>query len=304
LTASGAVKYKWYDSFTGGDAIATGSQLNVANIVRDTTLFVSNADESYESIRTAAHVRVQAKPQVLTSRSTILCEGDIVTLSVEEASAYLWSTGATTQSIDVGAAGDYSVDVTFDNGVLNCESSSEVVTVITLSKPIADFSVTIVLPVGNTSFDFVDESTDADTWFWDFGDGTSSEEQNPSHQYEASGNYTVVLTVTHANGCQADTSQYVSAVVSVERDLEKAIRVYPVPAAHDDVIVQFDGVTATHIDMVLMSAQGGQLQERKFDHPASSFSETLNIKSLQSGIYFLRVRVDGTTIVKKVVITR
>jgi hypothetical protein len=56
--------------------------------------------------------------------------------------------------------------------------------------------------------------------------------------------------------------------------------------------------------MVLMNAQGGQLHEKKIDQPASSFSETLSIKILQSGIYFLRVRVDGTTVMKKVVITR
>ena len=110
--------------------------------------------------------------------------------------------------------------------------------------------------------------------------------------------------MTHATGCQDNSSQDLSAVVSVERDLEKAIRVYPVPATHDDVIVQFDGVNAKHIDMLLMSAQGGQLLEKRIDQPASSFSETLNIKNLKSGIYFLRVQVDGIIIMKKLVITR
>ena len=34
------------------------------------------------------------------------------------------------------------------------------------------------------------------SWFWDFGDGNSSDEQNPSHIYTEAGNYDVVLTVT------------------------------------------------------------------------------------------------------------
>jgi hypothetical protein len=34
------------------------------------------------------------------------------------------------------------------------------------------------------------------TWFWDFGDGTNSTEQNPQHAYDQEGEYEVVLTVT------------------------------------------------------------------------------------------------------------
>jgi parallel beta-helix repeat protein len=34
------------------------------------------------------------------------------------------------------------------------------------------------------------------SWFWDFGDGNFSDEQNPSHTYTEAGNYDVVLTVT------------------------------------------------------------------------------------------------------------
>jgi PKD repeat protein len=34
------------------------------------------------------------------------------------------------------------------------------------------------------------------TWSWDFGDGNTSTEQNPMHNYSMGGNYTVTLTVT------------------------------------------------------------------------------------------------------------
>jgi PKD repeat protein len=37
-------------------------------------------------------------------------------------------------------------------------------------------------------------------WNWDFGDDATSTEQNPSHTYTSAGNYTVNLTITHANG--------------------------------------------------------------------------------------------------------
>jgi len=48
--------------------------------------------------------------------------------------------------------------------------------------------------------EFKDESIDVDgyikSWYWEFGDGGFSSEQNPSHLYPASGNYQVNLTVT------------------------------------------------------------------------------------------------------------
>lgn len=49
------------------------------------------------------------------------------------------------------------------------------------------------------TFQFYDLSSgNIDTWFWDFGDGHYSYEQNPVHQYAASGQYLVCLTVSNS----------------------------------------------------------------------------------------------------------
>lgn len=50
---------------------------------------------------------------------------------------------------------------------------------------------------------FYDNSENAATWLWDFGDGTTSDLQNPWHDYEDPGTYTVSLTVYSADGCDA-----------------------------------------------------------------------------------------------------
>jgi PKD repeat protein len=50
---------------------------------------------------------------------------------------------------------------------------------------------------------FTDASTDPSAWAWDFGDGNTSTEQNPTNTYTAAGTYTVCLVVT--NPCSADT---------------------------------------------------------------------------------------------------
>ncbi len=75
--------------------------------------------------------------------------------------------------------------------------------------PIAEFSSVVdVLDV-----EFTDESTAGDTaivaWLWDFGDGNASTEEDPEHTYDETGEYTVRLTVTDANGASNYTEQTV-----------------------------------------------------------------------------------------------
>jgi PKD repeat protein len=52
------------------------------------------------------------------------------------------------------------------------------------------------------------------TWWWDFGDGNTSTEEYPLHEYSQEGNYDVTLTITGANGCTGSITQTV-AVLSV-----------------------------------------------------------------------------------------
>lgn len=64
------------------------------------------------------------------------------------------------------------------------------------------------------SVDFSDTSTGAPTtWAWDFGDGTSSTERNPTKTYAAAGAYTVQLTVANSAG-QASVAHLVDVAAT------------------------------------------------------------------------------------------
>ena len=48
---------------------------------------------------------------------------------------------------------------------------------------------------------FIDSSSHAVAWFWDFGNGQTSTLKNPSVTYNNMGDYTIKLVTTHSNGC-------------------------------------------------------------------------------------------------------
>lgn len=99
-----------------------------------------------------------------------------------------------------GAAGDYTVILTATNS-LGSDSFSAFVTVETaVVAPTATFSSNSPVVLGNPVI-FSNSSTGTDlTFYWDFGDGESSTEINPSHSYGAVGSYLVTLTATNSAG--------------------------------------------------------------------------------------------------------
>jgi serine protease len=76
----------------------------------------------------------------------------------------------------------------------------------TPQPPVADFVGTPTSGDAPLTMQFTDQSTGAITsWAWDFGDSSSSNEQNPSHTYTTADTYTVSLTVTGPSGSDTET---------------------------------------------------------------------------------------------------
>ena len=62
-----------------------------------------------------------------------------------------------------------------------------------------DFSANDTTPDTNQIVTFTDLTVGATQWLWDFGDGTTSSLQNPTHSYRYAGNYTVTLCATNGS---------------------------------------------------------------------------------------------------------
>ncbi len=149
--------------------------------------------------------------------------------------SYSWSPGGyTTQTVTlnnptIGAT--YTCVMTSVNG---CQMTLNAVIQPTVISPA--FSITS--PQCSFDVTFQDSSSvnqgAITSWLWNFGDGTTSTQQNPSHTYTNPGNYTVTLTAGSA-GCTANTSMPIS--------------VFPMPVANagtDQIICigQFANLTA------------------------------------------------------------
>ncbi|HEY3360742.1 MAG TPA: S-layer protein domain-containing protein [Methanosarcina sp.] len=100
-------------------------------------------------------------------------------------------------------AGKYTVNltVTDSNGTSDTTSKKNYITVLASSNSSAAFEANVTNGSVPLIVGFTDKSTNAESWQWNFGDGSSnSTEQNPIHTYTSSGTYKVTLTTTDTSG--------------------------------------------------------------------------------------------------------
>jgi PGF-pre-PGF domain-containing protein len=102
--------------------------------------------------------------------------------------------------------GDYTVTLE----VRSSDGSDFKVVVITVLEqsvlPLANFSSNVTEGSVPLDVQFNDLSENTEERYWNFGDGTNSTQQNPTHTYSVEGNYSVNLTVSNANGTASKTA--------------------------------------------------------------------------------------------------
>ena len=136
--------------------------------------------------------------------------------SSDNTDTWAWSAPGATPETSTDSNPDFSYDVAGDYTITlitSNEAGSDTTSMsFTLGTgPQADF--TFDYTIGQTSVSFNNQSVDADTYEWLFGDGNSSNEQDPVYDFQTDGIYTVQLVAF--NDCGSDTSSVNIEVVTL-----------------------------------------------------------------------------------------
>ncbi|MBP6649397.1 MAG: PKD domain-containing protein, partial [Bacteroidia bacterium] len=180
-----------------------------------------------------------------------------------------------------------------------CRSAREAVAVNVLPLPTAAYTNSIAANV----VDFTDASVNAVSYFWTFGDLTSSTQQNPTHTYAALGNYTACLTVTGANGCTDTLCQTVNitSVGVADISIDRQVQMYPNPV-QELLKIRFNKSTEGKSWTIQLTDMIGQIvEERTFKNVQSMSDYSLNVSGLAPGNYIIVLRSDDETLQARIV---
>lgn len=129
-------------------------------------------------------------------------------------SSYSWDFGDGHTSAEANPTNTYQGDGTYTvtltvagAGGSDTEIKTAYILVGTGTGPAADFEASPLSGPAPLSVQFTDLTIgdDVEAWSWNFGDGSTSDDQNPAHTYNSAGTYDVTLSATDDTGTGAET---------------------------------------------------------------------------------------------------
>jgi PKD repeat protein len=181
-----------------------------------------------------------------------------LTTSYDGVISWSWIFGDGTTSTETNPShvygeGTYSVSLTVEelDGDTDTETKTGYITATALPNqpPVADvggpYSGTEGLPISFDGSGSYDPDGTIVSWFWDFGDGESSADPNPTHAYAQDGIYSVSLNVTDDGDATAeDTASVVVADVDPVADFSASPTSgnTPLSVTFSDLTTSYDGV--------------------------------------------------------------
>ena len=163
------------------------------------------------------------------------------------------------------------------------------------NHPVADFTADPVSGNVPLEVSFTDMSVGViDSWAWDFGDGTSSDVQNPVHTFTTADSFTITLQVTGPGGSRSKTREhYIHVDFPLDVDDDSKVpeefclyQNYPNPFNHNTCIT-FDLPRAGLVRLSLYNINGEFLTNLlNREQQAGTYHINWDASGVASGIYF------------------
>ncbi len=141
--------------------------------------------------------------------------------------------------------------------------------------PTADFTFTF----SGLTYNFTSTSQNGTSFTWDFGDGSTSFEENPTHTYAESGIYSVVLTVENDCGTATKTV-FINTIPTAEFTADPTSGCAP-------LVVQFTNLSSSNTTSFIWQFPGGS--------PASSNQKNPIVSYQISGTYTVTLTAINST---------
>ena len=217
--------------------------------------------------------------------------------------SFEWTFGAFANPESANTEGPHTV--TFNTpGVYNISLKAfnsigweeEIKTIEIIDVPIADFSFSI----DGATVAFNNESDFGSTYFWSFGDNTTSTLENPVHTFSHSTSYNVILLVKNRCGESAIEQTFLITSLS-EPNQSFFYNIQPNPA---DDYFKVNGFSSRSSDFEysLFDISGKSIFQRIVKNQSGKFSEAFKIDHLPSGVYLLKIQADQQSITQRIVV--
>jgi len=213
-------------------------------------------------------------------------------MSVDSVNVWFWTFGdGNSSSIQnpthqYQSSGSYSVTLSVTGpGGSDINTKTDYITVSDL-PPIADFSGNPTSGFFPLLVNFSDLTAGAvSQWTWYFGDGFTSNTQNPVHTYQNSGNYTISLKSTGPGGSDSIAKvNYITVLVGIEELNSDRLKIYPNPC-NDYLMISSKEPVAS---FKMADIMGNVVKDELLDCPAPC-ERKINMIDLHPGIYFCRI---------------
>lgn len=206
-TGPGTLTYQWDFGDGSGSNEKTVTHTYETAGSFSVSLKVTSSEGCSDSLQKTDAVSIQPITTAFEAPDSIciLAPATFTNTSSPAAQNSTWDFGDGTQATTANVTKTFNTPGTYTvhlyNKYATC-SDTVTKTIQVLPRPVSSFTADKTIHCKPPmEVPFKDASAGAVQWFWDFGDGQTSGEQNPVHTYNSFGDFNVVLIVTNASGC-------------------------------------------------------------------------------------------------------
>jgi hypothetical protein len=255
----------------------------------------------------------EAPKKPLFDLDTIYCAGETVDITVNNNDLNLQTNWFNNSDIITYSGNTFhfplsqysdNLYVQYSNQSNGCTSEKIKVDINVTPSLNTDFEAPITSIYNGNSITFVNKTENAIEYNWDFGDGLSSNSENPVHIYYRKGIYDISLVAKDAYEC-IDTIKKVGYIIvngptSNMSNLEKlGISFYPIPT-NDFLYINTDAYNSKNdIQLELYSNNGQLLLSKKLK---GGCIESIDVSSQTPGLYLIKINVNGIVSTDKLII--